>query len=163
MARPSLARGRSIYCCLGPRPGRKATGGERCRRPAGSRGPQHLVPWPRRIRRETRTSGAARRSRPVPRLWGLPGSAAGQLRSAGAWSAGGRPGWPIHRGALSHGERTRYACRSGRSARMRVRQFGGFLDVAPLAGWCCCRMAIPPAGVPGVNEVGVGEPDSVAR
>ena len=43
---------------------------------------------------------------------------------------------PTRRSArpLSHGECTRCACRSGRSARMRVRQSGGFLDVAPLAG-----------------------------
>jgi hypothetical protein len=45
---------------------------------------------------------------------------------------------------------------------MRVRQSGGFLNVAPLAGIVLAGMAVPSAGVPGVDEVEVGEPGSVA-
>ena len=65
---------------------------------------------------------------------------------------------------LSHGECAGCACGSGRSARMRVGQSGGFLDVAPLARGraAAAGMAMPAAGVPGVDEVWVGEPDSGA-
>jgi hypothetical protein len=57
---------------------------------------------------------------------------------------------------LSRGECAGCACGSGRSARMRVGQSGGFLDVAPLARGraAAAGMAMPAGGVPAWTRFG---------